>query len=157
MADIGSKEDGRLLRQEGGLVTREERVNASELDVHFKADVGAVLYLGASGVAHLNTLGWDTEYSVTHALDLGVEGNARGGEDAQEQLGLRLDSVAGLKPSSLQTCLDISVGVGVRDGRLLVGDVLLNSNKSFGVMTLVKIHDLLERERATHNYFLPCR
>lgn len=80
-------------------------------------------------MVHLNTLGWNAEDSVTHALDFGVEGNTRGGEDAQEQLGLRLDSVAGLEPRSLQARLDISVRVGVRNRRLLVGDVLSNSNK----------------------------
>lgn len=129
MADISAKENGGLLGQERGLVGGEERVHASELDVHLKADIGAVLLLGATGVTHLHALGRNAEDGVTDALDLGVEGNTRAGEDAHEQLRLGLDGVSGLEPSSLQASFDISMRVGVRDGRLLVGDVLLNVAK----------------------------
>lgn len=124
MADIGSKQNGRFLCQEGRLRWRNERVHASELDVHLQAHIRTVLLLGHAGMRHLNTLRWDSNDGITDALDLSIQWDTRVGQNADQELRLRLDSVSGFQPGGLKTAFDVGVRISIKNGRLLIGDVL---------------------------------
>ncbi len=124
MADISSKQNCRLLGQEGRLCWRNERVHASELDVHLQAHVCTILLLGHAGMRHLDTLRWDSNDGITDALDLSIQWDTRVGQDADQELRLRLDSISSSQPSCLETSLDVGMRVSVKNRWLLVGDVL---------------------------------
>jgi hypothetical protein len=94
MAHVSSKDDGGSLGQERRWGCQ-ERIHASKFDVHFEANIGAVLFLGVLSVVHLQALGGDADDSVTDSLDLGIQGSALVWEKTHQELRLRFDGITG--------------------------------------------------------------
>lgn len=123
---ISTNDDSGLVSDVGHHVRAEVVVGATELDVDLESDVGAVLLLGRADVLDLHALGRDTNDRVGHALDLGVQGDTGVGEDTDQDLGLRLDLIAGVEVELLESALDVAVRVRIGHVRSLVDNVQAN-------------------------------
>lgn len=146
MTDISSKDNCGPLRQERRRL-REERVHPSKLDIHFEADIGAILLFWHSGVRYLETLCWETDDSVANALDLRVEWDAFVGQQAHNELWLRFDGISSAQPDIFERSFDVSLSIGIQCGWFLVHNILSgpigkrvrNDDQNLGINAVVRL------------------
>lgn len=124
VGNVGTKDDGGALGDEGYLRWRQEQVHTTKLHVDLETDVSAVLLLGISDVLALDTLCRNTNDGVRDTLDLSIERNTSVGQNAENQLRSSLGSITGLQPGFLQGTINVTLRISVGDWRGAVDNVL---------------------------------